>query len=273
MIFGYFDESGGPDTGFTVVAGFVGTKKKWREYVRQWVDVTQGRPLHMKNMRLGGSKGVRHREKLERLAVIPKRVGLRAFVGSVRTSDYRHLTVGTTAELVLNGYTVALLAMVNAILESNLPKKERIEFIFEQQKEHAVTRERVFELLRQTPEHKAHHGLSRIAKSSSMEKSTTLEASDYLAYAILYQLLEPASQQAQLTTPILREYDGQIEHRLVSADQVMQLLQTHIAKSGGTELPQIDDHRKAHIKHMLKRDLEEKLKWTNAILSKEDGAR
>lgn len=268
MIYGYFDESENADTGYMVVAGFVATKKCWEEYVRQWAEVTQRRPLHIKNMRLGGKHGERQREKLERLGAIPKRVGLKPFVGSVRTGEYRHLTTGTTADLVLNGYTVALLAMVDAILESDLPKKERIEFIFEQQKIYAVARERVFESFRQMPKYKAHHGLSRIAKSSSMEKSIILEASDYLAYATLYELLEPTSQQARLTAPILREYGGRVNHKRVDKSQIMELLRIHAEESGHIELPQIDRNRKAYIKEMLKKDLEGGMKWTNAILSK-----
>jgi hypothetical protein len=269
MIFGYFDESCEDGDGYVIVAGFIGKKRSWKEYVRRWTEVLDGRPLHMKTLRLGCKTAERRwRQKFEILGAIPKEAGLRPFVGSVRTSDYRHLIKGTTADLVLAGYPVALIAMVDGILHSDLPRQNRIEFIFEQQVPFAVQRERAFAFLRNFSGHKAHHGKSRIAKSSSIEKSILLEASDYLAYAVLYQFLDPNSQKAELTSPILRAYDGDIEHRHMGGHQAIELLKDFQEQSGCTEFPPLDRDRKAFIKQKLKEDLQEGMRWTNAINSK-----
>lgn len=268
MIFGYFDESGEIRDGYVVVAGFVGKKRSWKEYVRQWRGVLKGKPLHMKTLHLGSKIAERRwKNKLELLAAIPKDVGLRPFVGSVRTSDYRHLIKGTTADLVLAGYPVALISMVDAILNSDLPRRDRIEFIFEVQKEFAVERERAFAFVRNMPEHNAHHGKSRIAKSSSIEKSILLEASDYLAYAVLCQLIDPNSQQANLTSPILSVYNGRIDHRCMGGHQALELINSMQEGKDDSDLIQLDKDRKAYIKQKLKEDLEEGMKWSNKILS------
>lgn len=268
MIFGYFDESGEPGDGYVVVAGFIGKKRSWKEYVRRWGGVLKGQPFHMKTLRLGGKIAERRwKNKLELLGAIPKDVGLRPFVGSVRTSDYRHLIRGTATDLVLAGYPVALISMVDAILNSDLPRLDRIEFIFEVQKEFAVERERAFAFVRNMPEHNAHHGKSRIAKTSSMEKSILLEASDYLAYAVLYQLLDPNSQQANLASPILRAYDGCIDHRCMGGHQAIELINAMRENHQDSDDIQLDKARKAYIKECLKQDLDEGMKWSKKILS------
>jgi hypothetical protein len=130
----------------------------------------------------------------------------------VKTSDYVDSVKGTVAELILRGYPIALLAMVDGILNSDLPKKDRIEFVFEQQIEYEVSRARVFRYLMCDPNYRTHHSKSRIAKHRSQERSIMLEASDYLAYAVLHQLIDPSSQKATLTSAILKQYE-RITHR------------------------------------------------------------
>ena len=267
MIYGYFDESREQDEGYVVVAGFIGNKRSWKNYVRLWNDVLQGQALHMKALRLGGDKAERRwKDRLERLGAIPKQVGLRPFVGSVRTKDYKHLIEGTSAELVLSGYGIALLAMLGAIFASDLPP-HRIELLFEEQIEHAVNRERAISFFRDSHDLTNRHGLSRIAKSSSIQKSMILEASDYLSYAVLYQLIDPDSQKARLTSPILRAYGEKIPHGHASEQQMKSLIEDFTEQGGG--LDQMDKDRKAYIKEMLKKDLEGGMKWTKAIISTE----
>ena len=98
-------------------------------------------------MRLGSSKAPKRYGKFLRdLGPIPHAAGLRPFVGSVKTSDYADLVKGTVAELVLKGYPIALLAMVDGILNSDFSKRDRIEFIFEQQVEFDTSRGRIFDV-------------------------------------------------------------------------------------------------------------------------------
>ncbi len=255
MIFGYFDESGESGDGYVVVAGFVGRKKSWRSFVEEWSKVTGGRQIHLATMRLGLKKAPKRFEKLLKdLAAIPPRVGLRPFVGSVKTSDYADSIKGTIAELTLKGYPIALLAMLDAILNSDFPKRDRIEFIFEQQKEFEIERARAFDSYMRAPEHRTHHNKSRIARHSSQERSVLLEASDYLAYAVLQQLLDPSSQKATLTAPILAGYGG-ITHREFAKEQIDDVIRSSLEEGGRTTFAPMDRDRKAFIKGALKEDL------------------
>ena len=253
MIFGYFDESGGDiGDGYFVVAGFIGKRKCWKDFARKWtVAAGDHGALHMKELRLGSKRSrIRYRDLLKRLGQVPFEVGLRPFVGSVKTSDYQHLIKDTVAELVLKGYSVALTAMVGAILESNLPKSERIEFIFETQVEFAIMREQAFAFWRQLPVYKCPNGKSRISKLSSMDKSILLEASDYLAYAVLQQLIDPSSEKSEITSPILEPFKSKIPHGHLSKEQAEYLINYAANETGG--LTPMDKHRKAYLKERLK---------------------
>jgi hypothetical protein len=253
MIYGYFDESVEDGDGYYVVAGFVGRKRDWKKFAVLWPEALGDHgPLHIKELRLGSSKAPkRYGELLERLARVPPACNLRPFVGSVRTGDYRDRIKGTVADLVLSGYTTALTAMVGGILESDLPKRDRIEFIFEQQVEYAVSREMAFKNWRESAHYKTHHGNSRIGKNASMEKGTLLEASDYLAYAILQQLIDHESQKASLTVPIIRQYP-KMDHRKLDRASANHLIDLASDQAGG--LPAMDRNMKAELKRIMKEE-------------------
>ena len=250
MIFGFFDESGENGDGFFVVAGFVGREKDWRIFLKLWrKELGDRQSLHLARMRLGSSTSKRHCDLLRRLGSIPRKANLHAFAGSVRTSDYAHKTKGTIAELGLAGYNVALVAMVDAVLESKLlPKRERIEFTFEDQVEFAVQRAAMFRSFRQDEKYKTHHGKSRVGKDSAMPKSSLLEASDYLAYAVLQQLIDPDSQKAKLTAPII-EASKPIGHVEVNKENADQLIECVYA---GEEIPMMNWEKRAFILEEMK---------------------
>jgi hypothetical protein len=256
MIFGYFDESGENGDGFFVVAGFVGRRKDWKKFLELWREGLAGRPsLHLADMRLGSSKApTRHGDLLLRLGSIPHKTNLHAFAGSVRTSEYADKIKGTIAEIGLAGYSVSLVAMVDAILESkNLPKRDRIEFAFEDQLQFAIPRAAMFRSLRQSEKYRPHHGKSRISKDSAMEKSPLLEASDYLAYAILQQLIDPDSQKSRLTAPIL-EASKPIAHVQVTKENMNYLID-HVYGDHGGEIPTMGREKRAYILDKMKKSL------------------
>jgi hypothetical protein len=171
----------------------------------------------------------------------------------VRTTDYIHRTKGTIAEIVMAGYPIALSAMVDAILHSDLPKGDRIEFIFEEQVAFAYARASAFSYWRKMPEYRTHHGKSRIGKDSSIEKpSTLLQASDYLAYAILQHLINPDSQKAKLSSPILQEF-SQVDHRELAKTQADYLLDYFIQHTGSELAPMDRDKKKYLTKRMKER--------------------
>lgn len=256
MIFGYFDESGEEGDGYFVVAGLVGRQKDWKNFLRLWRKELGGRPsLHLAEMRLGSSKAAkRHGDLLLRLGSVPSRANLHAFAGSVRTGDYTDKTKGTIAEIGLAGYNVALYAMIDAVLESKrLPKRERIEFTFEDQIQFAVPRVAAFHSFRQSEKYKTCHGKSRVGKDSSTAKSPLLEASDYLAYAILQQLIDPDSQKARITAPILEACKpiGHVEVTKENADYLIE----HVYAGYGEEIPKMDREKRAFILERLKKSL------------------
>jgi hypothetical protein len=211
--------------------------------VKEWGKITGGKPIHLAEMRLGSSNAPkRWGQLLKDLAPVPLAAGLRPFVGSVKTSDYADSVRGTVAELVFRGYPIALLAMVDGILNSDISKQDRIEFIFEQQKEFDVARGRIFADLMELPEYKTHHNKSRIAKHSVAKRSLILEASDYLAYAVLQHLIDPSSQKATLTSPMLEQYCG-ITHREFAKEQADAVLELFRSNQEGTIYTPLDNDR------------------------------
>jgi len=196
----------------------------------------------------------RHGDLLRRLGLVPRQANLRAFAGSVRTTDYADKIKGTIAELGMAGYSVALVAMVDAVLESkHLPKRDRIEFTFEDQIEFAVPRAMTLRSFRRVEKYMTHHGKSRVGKDSAMAKSPLLEASDYLAYAILQQLIDPNSQKAMLTAPIL-EASQPIGHSGVTKENADYLLDLAFADDGGN-IPKKDRYKRAFIIEDMKKAL------------------
>jgi len=255
MIFGYFDESGENGDGFVVVAGLVGRKKDWKNFLKLWRRELGNRPsLHLKDMRLGHpSAPRRHGDLLRRLGSVPGQANLRAFAGHVRTAHYADKIKGTIAEIGLAGYNVALVAMIDAMLESKLlPKHERIEFTFEDQVQFATPRAAIFHSFRQIEKHKTcHHGRSRVGKDSSMEKGPLLEAADYLAYAILQQLIDPDSQKAKITAPII-EASKPLGHSEVTKENADYLIK-HVYE--GKDIPMMNRQKRAFILEELKKSL------------------
>jgi Protein of unknown function (DUF3800) len=246
MIYGYFDESGESGDGHFVVAGFVGKRKDWKTFISLWREAKEDHgPLHLKDMRLGSS-GKRYGRLLERLGEVPHKANLHAFAGSCKTSDYSSKIKGTIAEITLAGYNLALVSMIDAVLESKkIPKRDRIEFVFEDQFVFAEQRAQHFRKLRSLEKYKSHHGLSRIAKDSSQAKDILLEAADYLSYAVLQQLINPESQKSRLTESILR---SRVEHTVITEDNTSQLL----AIVYGEDLSKIPKMDKAKKKFILR---------------------
>lgn len=141
--------------------------------------------------------------------------------------------------------------MIDAVLESKLfPKRERIEFTFEDQREFAVRRAATFRSFRQVEKYNTVHGKSRVGKDSSMEKSPLLEASDYLAYAILQQLIDHDSTKAKLTAPII-EASKPIGHTEVTKENVDYVMEDVYGES----IPLMDRDKRIFILEEMKKSL------------------
>jgi hypothetical protein len=208
MLTMYLDESIEQEDGYVVIAGFLGKKSSWVRCARRWRgELGAHKSLHLKTLR--GWHTNRNKNLLERLGKVPDSCGLTLVHCSVKVSDYRDLVAGTMVELNNAGYLTALRILVVNVI-NNLPVGERLEVICEAQPTYAARREILFSLLNSMPEFQDRHGFPKLAKWSSVPKSTLLEASDYACYALLQRLRDAASRRAVLCSPILsgRYYIG-----------------------------------------------------------------
>jgi len=218
MLTAYFDESFQAGDGYVVVAGFLGSRDHWTQCAGEWRKALGAkRSLHMKNLRW--SKPSRHKELLERLGAVPHACGLQPLFAAVRLSDYE--IAEDVPKPFRNGYYVAMAAIVMGLL-GTLPKGERVELIFEQQRQHAAVREAALELISEQPWYRVKRR-KLLAKWGSAPKSTLLEPSDYLAYAIMQTLVDKYSVKAQLCSPILKEGRKRIGGKL-GPEQVAKII-------------------------------------------------
>jgi hypothetical protein len=199
----YLDESLEQDEGYAIVAGFIGDDVAWNRCMTQWgaVLVSHGKTsLHLKSLR--GWNDNRNEAPLRDLGLIPARSGLALFYAAVKFSDYSDLVAGTTTELVAQGYLVSLFTVVSMII-LGLPEGERLEVIWEQLPAYSGVRDSMFSLAAKMPDWQMSDGTPKLAKWSSMAKSTILEPSDYASYALLQKFRDPNSKKSAFCAPIL----------------------------------------------------------------------
>ena len=199
MLTAYFDESFESPRGYAVMAGFLGNKDEWTRCATEWrAALKPRRHLHMNMLRW---KNDRPRELLEKLGPIPSRCGLRPVYASVRVSDYIDELPEYATKEFTKGYFVTLVGVATSVL-SVLPKGERVEFVFEEQREFAAVREHALGIIARNPLLRAKDGKSALAKWSSAPKSSLVEPSDYLSYALMHGLVDPNSNRTRLCSPI-----------------------------------------------------------------------
>jgi hypothetical protein len=216
MVTIYLDESCEESNGCWVVAGYLGNKDNWKKYLLAWPKALKPfkSPLHLKTLRLGSAAGARRcGPVLKRLGPIPVECGLRGFVGSAIEKEYRSKVVGTSLELLMGGYMMALMAVMDGVLDK-IPQGERVEVIFEDQLTYAAERARAMAFLSRHPDYQTQAG-PVVAKWSSMPKGVLTDASDYLSYAFLKQLMDHKSKKAILCAPIVKQQKLVWVHRNV----------------------------------------------------------
>jgi hypothetical protein len=205
MLIGYFDESGHESREWVSVGGFIGNPGHWEAFVPAWkAALGQRKTLHMNSLRW---KQERTQTLLARLGPIPHQCGLHGARGVVRVSDFIDLTESKGDDSHYTGYFACLNVIVPQLLRGT-PKHERIEFVFEQQKEyaHAVEATMAFYTHRTFGPRYAFssNGLPRIAKWSFVPKGTTVmtDPADYLAFALREMHEHPSSQKTKWCLPI-----------------------------------------------------------------------
>jgi hypothetical protein len=211
MLRGYFDESGHESPEWVCVGGFIGTAEQWGDFVPKWRAALGQRPtLHMTDLRW---KQERTRKLLDRLGAIPYACGLEGARGVVRVSDYADLVAGSSDKRIYTGYYACVNVMVMAILRG-MPRGERIEFVFERQRQYASAVDLVMSILTDpatapnfcfTPT-----GRTKIAKCEFVPKGSTLmtDPADYLAFALRELHANPNSMKSKWCAPILEGQTG-----------------------------------------------------------------
>jgi hypothetical protein len=243
----YLDESVDDNNSLWVVGGYLGKKSNWKKYVPLWTkELVPLKSLHMKSLRLNSKQAKkRYGETLKRLGSVPKRCGLIPFAGSVRVNDYKSEVTGSVLEILMIGYAMAIISVIDEILEF-LPRNERIEVIFEERTVYAEHMINVMKFIKSLPQHRTSRGKPVLAKWGAIEKSLLTEASDYLCYALLQREIDQTSQKAELTAPILESQPCNHNRRgkedfLRSIDNVRKVR----AMRGKEVLPLNDQIRKA----------------------------
>ena len=202
MLTAYFDESMDNGDGYVVVAGFMGKRSAWKKCMKAW-NVTlkkHGREyLHLKELRFLRD---RHKDMLRDFGEIPSRAGLRIIFASVNVGAYKPAIAGTVMEVGSAGYIYAYQIAILSALRC-VPEGQRLEVICEHQEEFNARRDAVSFTCTLLPECKNKNGKPKLAKWSSIPKSTIIEPSDYAAFALLHRLRDPKSKKAQLCSPIL----------------------------------------------------------------------
>lgn len=199
----YLDESIDDATGMCFVAGYMGKKKHWKNYVKAWRKELEPRTsIHISQLRLGSSQAPkRYSDLLNRLGGVPEKCGLRPIVGSICRKDYASKVSGTVLEILMEGYILAILGLMDE-LGKHLHNEPVIVF-FEEHVIHATLRESAMILWRKR--HKRSSGFSSLVGWGSVPKGTLTEAADYLCYASQQFYLDPNSQKTALTAAILNQ--------------------------------------------------------------------
>lgn len=198
----YLDESIDGGTGMCFVAGYLGTKRQWKDYVEAWrKELSPRKSIHVTELRLNSKQAPkRHGDLLRRLGGVPEKCKLRPFAGSICRKDYEDKVSGTALEVLMEGYVLAILGLMDE-LAKHLDRDERVEVFFEEQVIHASLRERAMTVWRKR--YRTAAGWSVLARWGSVPKGILTEASDYLCYALQQLYIYPDSQKSTLTSPIL----------------------------------------------------------------------
>jgi hypothetical protein len=220
----YLDESGHESKGWTFIAGFLGNDQQWSKFIPMWKDALgpQRKNLHMKKLRW---KKDSTRRLLERLAPIPEQCGLQGVMGGVCYEHYQDLVVGTPDARLLKGYIAALHPMLTQIFRAT-PKNERLEIVFEEQKEYKpiVDISMPFYTIRSPSSPWLHmeDGTPKLAKWGFVPKNTTVmtDPSDYLAFALREAWTDSRSKKAQWCKPLLMTGGGEGYGVVMTRDMV-----------------------------------------------------
>ena len=225
MLRAYIDESGHESKGWMSLAGFLGREEQWRDFVPKWKSALgpQRKFLHMRRLRW---KKDSTKQLLARLGPIPEKCGLEAVMAGVRFQDYEDLVSGTPDEKLLKGYIACLIPMVIQILRG-IPDDERIELVFEEQREYAPFVDMALPFAAMPEPWKlTKDGRPKLAKWSFVPKGSTVmtDPADYLAFALREVWTDRKSKKAEWCKPILASGSGEGYGLIMQRDRIRRMV-------------------------------------------------
>jgi hypothetical protein len=224
----YIDESGHEGKGWMFLAGYLGNEDQWRAFVSAWKAGLgpQRQSLHMTDLRWNKEHT---KQLLARLGPIPEGSGLTPILGGVRYGDYEDLVTGTPASKLLKGWLACLFTVVLDTLRV-IPDGERLELVFEEQKQYQRYAHYILSVIASHDPWKGTqwqdaHGKSKIAKWSFVRKGTTImtDPADYLAFALREIWTDQKSKKSLWTAPILESGHG--IGKILKRDQIRPMIQ------------------------------------------------
>jgi hypothetical protein len=187
------------------------------------------------------------------MAAIPYRHGLLPIVGAVKVSDYQDLPANIAESYSTQGYLIPLFPIIIEVLRAT-PPTEKIEWIFEEQGQYEGEARNIFRVL------SGMLGQHRFGAISFVTKETTCrtQPADFLSFAVLQDLRNPASEKAEWCRPILgdRPYIGKIMDKALIR-QVMGFALPAAALK--TEIEMGFDPRKRFSKYQTKAEVRQAL--------------
>jgi len=207
----YIDESGHEAKNWMFLAGYLGNEDQWKRFEIAWKIGLgpQRKSLHVHDLRWN-----HHRTKslLERLGPIPEECGLIPILSGLRFSDYEDLVSGGPAEKLLKGWLASLQPLILQMLRV-VPNDERVEVVFEEQREYQPYANLAFTSFLAVPDHpwkRTKDGRPKIAKWSFVPKGSTIrtDPADYLAFALRELWTDQHSKKTGWCRPILKSGAG-----------------------------------------------------------------
>jgi hypothetical protein len=226
MFRAYLDESGHETRGWMFLAGYCGREEQWSNFVPRWQKALgQRKSLHMCDLRWNKPST---KSLLARLGPIPDACGLKGIAGGVRYQDYEDLVAGKPEEKIMKAYIVTLMAVVIPTLR-HIPDGERIELVFEQQKQYEAYAILALQNFADEdhPWMRNTDGSPKLAKWSFVPKGSTLmtDPADYFAYALReVRVSGEHSKKSQWCMPILTAGNGEGYGTAFEREQIRRLI-------------------------------------------------
>lgn len=202
---GYFDET--EKDGLFLLGGFLGNSSHWDALEKSWDEVRQGKRIHLSEMRINPATTM----LLENLAPLPYSCGLVPYYATVRPEYYEDmlsLQGAEGAKLAYKPYPVCLPVLLT-LINKNSPKDESIKFAFERNDLYDAHACAIFEEAEN--EIRTSNGKPRYSSWEFFAKDVCplLQTADYFCYAQRERLVNPQSEEASWSSPILNANPGQ----------------------------------------------------------------